>query len=179
MQINICLILILSVMKRIIWVFVLSASMTFVYGQKSIDALFNKYAGKDGFVTVTLKGDLLKLIRSKDDDNDKDCWPGHITEIRILAQEDEEMKVENFYDLVVKDINVRDYEEFMSVRNSDQDLKMLVRTEGKTISEFLLIGGGEDNLIIQIKGKMTFEEAEDFSSEVKKEHGAKMLSDLN
>ena len=44
------------------------------------------------------------------------------------------------------------YEEFMRVKESDQDLRMLVRTEGKRFKEFLLIAGGEDNAVIQIKG---------------------------
>jgi hypothetical protein len=166
-------------MKRILWILILTASFSFVYGQKSIDALFSKYAGNDGFVTITLKGNLLKLLRSEIDEGEKCQWPGKITEIRILVQEDEGIRVENFYDVVMKDINVRDYEEFMRVKDSDQDLRILVRTEGDVISEFLMIGGGEDNLIIQIRGKITFEEAENLSSRVKKDHGMKMVSDLN
>ena len=37
----------------------------------------------------------------------------------------------NFYDLVRRDLDSRDYEEFMSVKKTDQDLKMLVRTDGE------------------------------------------------
>jgi hypothetical protein len=104
---------------------------------------------------------------------------GKITEIRILAQDDKGMKVENFFDHAMRDINMHDYEEFMRIRKSDQDLRMLVRSNGNVIREFLLIGGGKDNLIIQVKGKMTYQDAEDFSSQVKEDHGSDILSDLN
>jgi hypothetical protein len=56
---------------------------------------------------------------------------------------------------------------------------MLIRYNGNVIREFLLIGGGKDNLIIQVKGRMTYQDAEDFSSQVKEDHGRDILSDLN
>jgi hypothetical protein len=67
----------------------------------------------------------------------------------------------------------------MSVRESDQDIKMYVRAKGRVINEFLLIGGGEDNFIIQIKGNITFGEAEDFSAEVRKNHRNDLFSSIN
>ena len=48
-------------MKRLFVFIVLTVTATLVYGQKSIDDLFEKYAGRDGFTTVTLNGNLLKL----------------------------------------------------------------------------------------------------------------------
>ena len=136
-------------------------TFTFVYGQKSIDALFDKYAGKDGFTTVTINGNLLKLAKCFDNDaDDKDSFHAcQYHEIRILTQEDKSMKVENFYDMVIKDIDLDRYEEFMRVKDSDQDLRMLVRTDGNRFKEFLLIAGGEDNAVIQIKGDLTLNDA--------------------
>lgn len=165
-------------MKRIILVVTFGILAITLNGQKSIDALFSKYAGKDGFVTVTISGNLLKLVDFLDDDDlddDIDVKPENITQIRILAQEDENIKVENFYDLVMKDIDTDLYEEFMRIRDSDQDVRMMVRTEGNRFKEFLLVAGGEDNVLIQIKGNMTYAEARKFSEKAKKEHGMNMF----
>ena len=163
-------------MKRLLFLTVLMITASVLYAQKSIDALFDKYAGKDGFVTFTISGSLLKLVCNNDEENDNPV-PAQITEIRILAQEDDSMKVYNFYDRVMKDINLDDYEEFMRVKKSDQDLRMLVRSEGHMFREFLLIAGGEDNALIQIKGSMTFKEAKRFSDDAKKNHGVNFLAD--
>jgi len=160
-------------MKKLFWIITFAACLSAATAQKSIDALFDKYAGRDGFVTLTISGNLLKLANLLDDDNEKeeDSWPAEITELRILAQEDEGMEVENFYDLVKRDIYIKDYEEFMTVKESHQDIRMLVRSDGNRFKEFLLIGGGEDNFIIQIKGDMTFKDARKLSSDIKKNHG--------
>jgi hypothetical protein len=166
-------------MKKLSVLFVLLISFTFAYGQKSIDALFDKYAGKDGFTTVTINGSLLKFIHRMDKDNDGDELPANVTEIRILSQDDDEMVVDNFYNLVIKDLDLNNYEEFMRVKESDQDLRMLVRTDGDKFKEFLLIAGGKDNAIIQIKGNMTYDEAKKFSSSAGKKHGLNITAEHN
>jgi hypothetical protein len=167
-------------MKRLFVLIVLTISATIVYGQKSIDELFERYAGKDGFTTVTIDGNLLKLAHCLGDKNsdydDDDALPANITEIRILAQDDDHMKVDNFYNFVINDINLKDYDEFMRVKKSNQDMRMLVRMDGNKFKEFLLIAGGEDNAVIQIKGNMTYAEAKKFSREAEKGHGMKITS---
>ena len=163
-------------MKKITGIIAIAFLSTTLFAQKSIDALFEKYGGKDGFVTVTINGNLLKLAAALDEDEDSDI-PKNITSIRILAEDDEsEGKVENFYDLVIKDIDISKYEEFMRIKESNQDVRMLVRTEGDKFSEFLLIVGGDDNALIQIKGNMTLKEAKKFADDAQKEHGTNILN---
>jgi len=149
-------------MKKLLVFIVLTITATLVYGQKSIDNLFERYAGKDGFTTVTINGNLLKLAHCFGDNDNDNSIPVDIMEIRILAQEDKSMKVENFYDMVINDIDLKNYDEFMRVKKSDQDLRMLVRSEGNKFKEFLLIAGGEDNALIQVKGNMTYDDAKSF-----------------
>jgi hypothetical protein len=158
-------------MKKSLGIVAMILISALLNGQKSIDSIFEKYDGKDGFVTVTINGNLLKLAASLDEGENNNSIPKDITQIRILAQEDNTMKVENFYDLFIKDLDLSKYEEFMQVKESDQIVRMLVRTEGKKITEFLLIVGGKDNALIQIKGTMSFEEAKKFAEDAKKNHG--------
>jgi hypothetical protein len=159
-------------MKKLLLSCILTATFAIMYGQKSIDLLFDKYAGKDGFTTVTINGGLLKLAKWFDcnSDQDKDL-PAGITQIRILSQDDKTMKVGNFYDMVIKDIDLAAYEEFMRVKESDQDLRMLVRTDGNKFKEFLMIAGGEDNAVIQIKGDLTLNDAKKMSEDARKNNG--------
>jgi hypothetical protein len=167
----------LSAMKRFVWIALLSAIVSGAYGQRTIDELFRKYADADGFVTVTLNGSLLKFAKALDDDKDLDHKgiTGDINEIRILAQEDKSLKTDNFYNFVIRDINLSDYDEFLRVKEKGQDLRMLVKTEGDHFREFLVIGGGEDNLVIQIKGNLSLHDAENLSSDLKRDHGRRSL----
>jgi len=166
-------------MKRILIILALSVSLNLTYGQKAIDSLFDRYAGTDGFVSLTLKGNLLRFIRSRMDNDDKGNLPLNITEIRVLVQEKENSGQVNFYDRVIRDLNLTGYEELMKVKETGQELRMLVRTEGDYIREFLMVGGGDDNLLIQIKGKITFEEAETLCSDSTRDHGNGLISELN
>lgn len=164
-------------MKRIASIFVLLVIVLCTNAQRSIDRLFEKYSGTDGFVTLTISGNLLNLVRS-DEECGNDHWPSKINEIRILVQDDDFIPVENFYEAVRRDLDSREYEEFMTVKEHNKDLKFLARTDGKIIKELLLISGGEDNFIIQLKGSITLEEAEDLCAETKKEKGRNLLSTL-
>jgi hypothetical protein len=163
-------------MKNLIWTIALVIISSALNAQKSIDALFDKYAGKDGFVTVTINGNLLKLAALTEEDKSESSLPKSLTQIRILAQENDSMKVDNFYDQVIKDLDLKQYEEFMQVKSSGQAVKMLVKTDGDMFREFLLIVGGKDNALIQIKGNMTFKEAKEFADGAKKDHGMNLLN---
>jgi hypothetical protein len=164
-------------MKRTIAILVLSVLAISAKAQKSIDRLFEKYAGSEGFVSITISGNLLNMLRSEDNCRN-DHWPSQITEIRILVQDDDFMQVENFYDAVRKDLDSKEFEEFMALKQSKKDIKMLARIDGKIIKELLLVSGGDENFIIQLKGNITIEEAEDLCAEAQNEKGRRMLSEL-
>ena len=159
-------------MKRSLLILTLIILLSPLYGQRSIDALFKKYSGKEGYVSVTVSGDLLRLSSCFSSENDDSkSLPANVTEIRILAQEDKATRSADFYDNVIDKIDLDEYEEFMRVSHTDQEVRMLVRPEGNSFREFLLIAGGEENALIQIKGKMTFAEARKISKDLKKSNG--------
>ena len=166
-------------MKKLLIFTILAITTSFAFGQRSIDNLFNKYAGKDGFTTVTISGNLLKLLNYMDDDDADNSFPAKITEIRVLAQDDSTISVDNFYYLVMKDIDLKNYDEFMRVKKTDNDLRMLVRSEGNHFREFLIISGGKSNAVVQIKGDLSYKEARKMSKEVQKDKGLEIYSNIN
>jgi hypothetical protein len=166
-------------MKKLLLFAVLTITASFVYGQRSIDRLFEKYAGREGFTTVTISGNLLKLFNCLGDNEDENSLPEKITEIRVLAQEDKEIIIDNFYELIMKDIDLKNYDEFMRVKKTDNDLRMLVRSEGNHFREFLIISGGTSNAVVQIKGDLSFREARKMSRDVQKNNGLEIYSNIN
>jgi len=81
----------------------------------------------------------------------------------------------NFYDMVERELDRRNYEEFMRVKNAHQDIVMLVRAEGKKFKEFLIVADGKDNALIQVKGNMTYKEAKRFSDSMKRDNGVNIV----
>ena len=166
-------------MKNLLSLFLFTALSITLYGQRSVESLFDKYSGSEDFTCITFSGSLVKLVKAFCDDGEEVCLPGDITTIRILAQNNERRETGNFYDLVERELDRRNYEEFMSVKKFNQDLVMLVRTSGRNFKEFLIVAGGEDNILIQIKGNMTFREAQEFADKIKKDNGREFAGDMN
>lgn len=155
-------------MKKLYALLILTVSFSIADGQGLIDALFRKYAEKDGYTVFTVSGNILNnlsLNYGKEYENST-LWD--IDEIRILTEEDNSTTDVNFYDAVIKDISMADYEEYMRINGSGQNMVMLVKTAGKRIKEFLLVSGGEDNVLIQIKGDISVTQAEELASNMRK-----------
>jgi len=123
-----------------------------------VDRLFEKYAETEGFTTVYISPKMFSLF-SQVDQEDKDIQElmGGLKSIRILASDDAVKKNTdiNFFKEVMKDLPKDKYEELMVVKNSDQNLKFLVREENGKVVELLMVGGGNgNNVLISIRGNI-------------------------
>jgi hypothetical protein len=52
-----------------------------------------------------------------------------------------------------------------------------VRTDGNKFKEFLLIAGGEDNAVIQVKGDLTLNDAKKLSEDARKKNGQEIAAE--
>jgi len=155
-------------MKRIIWTVVLTATVLTLSGQGTVDAIFDSYKGKSGYITVNINGGLLKLAAMFDrEDQELAFLASSISRIRILAPDDNNRQQdEGFYGRVLKELDLSSYEEFMDINSSGDKAKILVKADGDVFVEFLMIVGGDDNAIIQIKGRMSSDDIKKLSSDI-------------
>ena len=130
---------------------------------KSIDRVFDKYAGMEGFTTVYISKYMFSMFSNLDGVEDKDLKDvqdvfGKLTGIKILAVDDPAVLGEgvNFYDEIMKDLPRDRYEELMVVKDSESDVVFLAREENGVIVELLLVVGGEgdSNALIAITGEI-------------------------
>ena len=122
--------------------------------QNAADKFFEKYAGKEGFTTVNLNGNLLKFVANLDKENEVDPVLMKIETVKILSAEDETISP-NFYNEIMKNFPQKDYEELLTVKESDQQVKILINEKNGVIKELLLVvGGDDDNALIIIKGSI-------------------------
>ncbi len=122
-----------------------------------VDRLFDKYSGQEGFTTVYISSKMFSLFADIDPEDTglQDMMNG-LKSIRILATDDDSDQQHpgvNFYIELMKDLPANQYEELMTVKDSEQDLKFLIREEKGLITELLLVGGGSgENVLISIRG---------------------------
>ncbi|MGI6312565.1 MAG: DUF4252 domain-containing protein [Bacteroidales bacterium] len=165
-------------MKRIIGLIMFSVFTITLLGQNTVDEMFETCSEDKGFINITLSGSFFKMLRSRDDCCSGQAWPAEVTSVRILFPGEEQKKRTNFMAMIKRNRDLKYYEDYMSVKEKDQEIRMLVKADGKMIREFLLVGGGEDNFILQVKGRITLEEAEELSRELRNDKARKTISGL-
>jgi hypothetical protein len=130
----------------------------FAMAQKDpVDRLFDKYSGQEGFTTVYISSKMFSLFADMDpEDEELQQMMNGLKSIRILATDDESDAKHsnvNFFEEIMKDLPMDQYEELMVVKDAEQDLKFLIREDKGHVAELLLVGGGEgDNVLISIRG---------------------------
>lgn len=124
------------------------------FGQRNgIDAFFSRYEGKDGFTTVNISGNLFNLFADSVKDSGGKEISLDVSLVRILNVNDENVTGRiNFMEELRNSIEKGGYEELMMVKNAEDDVRVLVKTSGRIIKELLVVSGGKDNTLIQVKG---------------------------
>ncbi len=145
-------------MKKFVFtVVVIMATLSLSAQNKMVDKLFEKYGDREGYTTVVITKHMFNLfsnVETKADDQYMDMIK-NLNNIRILSGPDSGAEGVNFYKEIIAAIPEKEYEELMSIHESGQDIKFLVKQDKDIISELLMIvGGNDDNVLISITGKI-------------------------
>lgn len=162
--------------RKVILLFTLALALSASAQKNPIDAMFDKYAGKDGITTVYISSKMFSMMGKVDlEDDELQDVMNNLKSIRILTVDDDELDQKlNFFSELAKDLDFGGYEELMVVKESDRDMKFMVKERGDRIEELLMIGGGPgQNVLISIKGDLDLENI----SSISKTMGIEELQD--
>ena len=67
----------------------------------------------------------------------------------------------NFYDEIKSDLEADDFAEVMTVDDGGETVRMWMKADKAVVSEFLLIVGGDDNVLIYITGNFNMKDLEE------------------
>ena len=141
-------------MKKIITLIVLVALGTGVYAQgEAITKFFNKYATDESFTTqVTISSKMFSMFTDmeveKPEDKEVLDAISKLKGLRIIGKENTS-DARNLYKEASGIILQNKYEELMSVRDKDEDMKFYVleKSPGK-ISELVMLSGSNDDFML-------------------------------
>ncbi len=153
-----------EIMKRVILFVVAVALPALMIAQNSaVDKLFNKYKGKDGVTTVQISPELFQFLGAMDIDELKDSEIpfDKVSSVKILTIEDQETyQGVNFYDEIKGELKTEDFAEVMTVDDGGETVRMWMKADKSVVKEFLLIVGGDDNVLIYITGNFNLKDME-------------------
>lgn len=129
---------------------VLLAVGAFAQGD-AITKFFNKYATDESFTQVTVSGKMFSLFTNMEAETQEDKEVldaiSKLKGLRILAKDDTR-DARALYKEAFSLIPAADYEELMSVRDDNKDMKFMIRENDGKISELLMIMGGADEFMV-------------------------------
>lgn len=148
----------MKIMKKILILFAFIVLGTGVYAQgEAITKFFNKYAGDESFTEAKVSSKMFGLFTNMEVENadDKEVLEAisKLKGLRILGKENTS-DARNLYKEASLAIG-KEYEELMSVRDKDKDMKFYIRESGGKISELLMImGGTKDFMVMSLFGEI-------------------------
>ena len=146
-------------MKKVIAALALLMIMSGAFGQDAISKFFTKYQDDDSFSQVNVSPKMFSLFTKMEAEapEDKEVIDAisKLKGLRILAKEDAR-NARELYKEAFSLIPVKEYEELMSVRDKDKDMKFLIKeNKNGTISELLMVmGGNTDFMVLSLFGEI-------------------------
>lgn len=120
------------------------------------EMLYQKYRGEEGVVSIWLPGIAMKLAASIADlEHEEAVFLRSIRSMRVLTIEDNALYPGvNF----VREANIHTgrngYEVMVQVTSDGEDVLILGREKRGKLKDMLILVGGEDNVMVHIKGRM-------------------------
>lgn len=132
------------------------AATTTLNAQTTIDRLYDKYAGTDGFTSINISPEMFSFLSglnmsdsSEDAKQAKEAME-QLTGLKILTYEAGEGEVDEEFLQEVKALTqLEGYSELMSVRDGDEIVKFLVsKTPDGKVSEMLMVVHEKNEAVI-------------------------------
>lgn len=144
-------------MKKIAIVVLLASTVTITQAQDVISKFFTKYQDDETFTNVNISSKMFGLFTQMDaeDPEDKEILEAisKLKGLKILAKENARNSRELYREAL--GLIPNNFEELMSVRDKDKDMKFMIQENGGKISEMLMVvGGNEEFMLLSIFGEI-------------------------
>jgi len=128
----------------------------------AISKFFSKYQNDDSFSLVNISGKMFSMMANIEGSTPEDkamiSAISKIKGLKILRKE-EARNSRELYKEAMSAIPSQEYEELMSVRDKDKDMKFYTKESGGKISDLVMImGGNEEFMVLSIFGDIDLKE---------------------
>jgi hypothetical protein len=137
-------------------VMMVAVNISGVNAQDAISKFFSKYQADESFTQVNVSSKMFGLFTNMEADSpeDKEVLEAisKLKGLRLLHKENTS-DARALYKEAFTLIPVKEFEELMSVRNKDNDMKFYIKESGGKISELVMImGGASDFMVMSLFG---------------------------
>jgi hypothetical protein len=138
-------------MKKIMAIAILMIVVSGARAQDAISKFFTKYQDDESFTQVNVSSKMFSLFTNMDAETpeDKEVLEAisKLKGLRILHK-DNTSDARALYKEAFALIPVKEFEELMSIREKDNDIKFYIKESGGKISELVMIMGSMDDFMV-------------------------------
>lgn len=165
-------------MKTIAAVMLLMVAFKTASAQDVISRFFTKYQDDESFTNVNISSKMFGLFTQMDAESpeDKEVLDAisKLKGLKILAKENARNSRELYKEAL--GLIPKNFEELMSVRDKDKDMKFMIDENGGKISEMVMVvGGNEEFMVLSIFGEIDLKQISRIGSKM----NIKGLENLN
>lgn len=147
----------MNIMKKIIFAILLAAfSLTLFAQPTGINDLYYDYKGEEGVVALRIPGFVMKVAGSFADlDGPERRLLKSLKSVTVLTIEEEHLYPGVNFTQEVDVSNMRNgYKLLMEVHEGGEDVLIAAREKNGKIRDLIVVVGGEDNVLVHVKGRM-------------------------
>jgi hypothetical protein len=146
------------IMKKALAIGFLMITLTAAHAQDAISKFFSKYQTDESFTQVNISSKMFSLFTNMEADTpeDKEVLEAisKLKGLRILRKENTS-DARALYKEAFALVPAKEFEELMSVRDKEQDMKFFIKESSGKISELVMIMGGiDDFMVLSIFGEI-------------------------
>jgi len=144
-------------MRKVLLSLVVLAIGSGIFAQSGdINRLYYTYQGESDVISMYIPGFLCRLAANLGDlEEEEEILLRSIKSIKLLVVENDWINERvNFVDEINLNRRNSDYVEMLTVHEADQDVLILGRKKGEIIRDLVIIVGGEENVMVSIKGRL-------------------------
>ena len=144
-------------MKRVLLVTIIISFGISIYSQAlTLNNLYETYRGEEDVISLRIPGFICRLAGSISDlEEDERELLSSIKSVRVQVIENQEINRNvNFVKEYSGGNPKNGYFNLLEVHDRDEDVLIIARERKEIISELIILVGGEENVMVWIKGRM-------------------------
>ncbi len=156
-------------MKNYLILFTLLLNPLFGWGQApAIQHFYDKYKSMEQVQDIRLQGWVLELASKFSDEEAGEKLLRKITQLRVLIMEEGNLVSPGEYKTLLRDVKRASFQELIKVKEEGQHVDLLIREQGDTITDVLVVISGTDGFVLlSLEGALKFSDLNDLNIDVK------------
>jgi len=144
--------------KLMIGAVIMMCSLAVSAQSDSMSKFFSKYQNDESFSQVTISGKMFSMMANISGDTEEEkAMINSISKIKGLKilSKSEARNSRELYKEAISMIPANTFEELMSIRDKDKDMKFYTKEAGGKISELVMVmGGNEEFMVLSLFGEI-------------------------